>query len=85
MMSEGLVFDAGPGRRRPSRRGFSLLLRNCANMGKQIQAFLTDESGATAIEYSFIAVGIALAIISTVTGVGDVLNSIFSSILTAMK
>jgi pilus assembly protein Flp/PilA len=54
-------------------------------MGKQTQAFLTDESGATAIEYSFIAAGIALAIISTVTGVGDVLNSIFSSILPAMK
>jgi pilus assembly protein Flp/PilA len=54
-------------------------------MAEQIQVLLRDESGATAVEYAAIAAGIALAIISAVTGVGDVLNSIFSSILTAVK
>ena len=42
--------------------------------------FLTDESGATAIEYSLIATGIALAIIATVYGIGPKLNTIFSSV-----
>jgi pilus assembly protein Flp/PilA len=48
-------------------------------------AFLRDESGATAIEYSLIAAGIALAIISAVKGVGTKLNTTFSSISTQLK
>ena len=47
-------------------------------MGQRIQLFLKDEAAATAIEYSLIAAGIALAIIPMVTGVGTHLKTIFS-------
>jgi pilus assembly protein Flp/PilA len=47
--------------------------------------FLAGESGATAIEYSLIAAGIALAIITTVKGIGPKLNTTFSSISTQLK
>jgi pilus assembly protein Flp/PilA len=47
--------------------------------------FLSDESGATAIEYGLIAAGIALAIIAAVNGLGSNLNTVFSSVNTSLK
>jgi pilus assembly protein Flp/PilA len=47
---------------------------------KFLKSFLKDESGATAIEYSLIAAGIALAIIGTVNGLGSNINSKFLAI-----
>jgi pilus assembly protein Flp/PilA len=47
--------------------------------------FLSDQSGATAIEYGLIAAGIALAIIATVNGLGTNLNGQFASINTSLK
>ena len=47
--------------------------------------FLSDESGATAIEYGLIAAGIALAIIAVVNGLGSNLNDKFTSINTSLK
>jgi len=47
--------------------------------------FLSDESGATAIEYGLIAAGIALAIIAVVNGLGTNLNTKFDSINTSLK
>jgi pilus assembly protein Flp/PilA len=47
--------------------------------------FLSDESGATAIEYGLIAAGIALAIIAIVNGLGSNLNTMFSSINGSLK
>jgi pilus assembly protein Flp/PilA len=47
--------------------------------------FLKDESAATAIEYGLIATGIALAIISAVTGVSTKLKATFTTIQTALK
>jgi pilus assembly protein Flp/PilA len=47
--------------------------------------FLSDQSGATAIEYGLIAAGIALAIIATVNGLGSNLNDKFTSINTSLK
>ena len=47
--------------------------------------FLSDQSGATAIEYGLIAAGIALAIIATVNGLGTNLNGQFVSINTSLK
>ncbi len=49
-----------------------------------ISRFLSDESGATAIEYGLIAAGIALAIITAVQLVGTNLTSTFSSIATGV-
>ena len=43
-------------------------------------AFLNDESGATAIEYGLIAGLVAVAIIAALTALGDSLDSLFSSV-----
>ncbi len=47
--------------------------------------FLSDESGATAIEYGLIAAGISVAIITVVASLGSALNSTFTSVATALK
>ena len=47
--------------------------------------FLSDEQGATAIEYGLIAAGIALAIIAVVNGLGTSLSTNFTSISTSLK
>ena len=54
-------------------------------MKQYIRKFLSDESGATAIEYGLIAAGIALAIIAAVNGLGTTLNTNFTSINTSLK
>lgn len=50
-----------------------------------IRKFLTDESGATAIEYGLIAAGIAVAIIAAVQGLGTKLTSTFTAVEGALK
>jgi pilus assembly protein Flp/PilA len=52
---------------------------------KTLSNFLSDQSGATAIEYGLIAAGIALAIIAVINGLGSNLNTMFSSINTSLK
>lgn len=47
--------------------------------------FLSDQSGATAIEYGLIAAGIALAIIAAVNGLGTTLNNTFTAVNTSLK
>ena len=54
-------------------------------MKRILLRFLSDESGATAIEYGLIAAGIALAIIAAVNGVGTNLNAQFTSINSSLK
>jgi pilus assembly protein Flp/PilA len=51
----------------------------------RVLKFLSDESGATAIEYGLIAAGIALAIISMVNTIGSSLNTKFASINASLK
>ena len=50
-----------------------------------LQKFLSDEQGATAIEYGLIAAGISLAIIAVVNGLGTSLSTQFNSISTSLK
>lgn len=52
---------------------------------KNLVRFLSDESGATAIEYGLIAACISVAIIAVVQGVGSKLTSTFTSIDGALK
>lgn len=47
--------------------------------------FLSDKSGATAIEYGLIAAGIAIAIITAVNSVGTALSTNFTTISTSLK
>jgi pilus assembly protein Flp/PilA len=56
-----------------------------AVLKRTLLSFLSDESGATAIEYGLIAAGISLAIITVVNGVGTTLNEKFGSINTSLK
>ena len=50
-----------------------------------IKRFLSNESGATAIEYALIAAGIALAIITAVNTLGTTLSGKFDSINSSLK
>ena len=54
-------------------------------MQRILLRFLSDQSGATAIEYGLIAAGISLAIIAAVNGLGSTLNTNFSSINSSLK
>jgi pilus assembly protein Flp/PilA len=54
-------------------------------MRRLLSSFMEAESGATAIEYTIIAAGIALVIIATVNGIGTSLVPTFSSVQTALK
>ena len=54
-------------------------------MKRSLLSFLSDESGATAIEYGLIAAGIALAIIAVVNGLGTNLNDKFTLVNNSLK
>ena len=47
--------------------------------------FLSDESGATAIEYCLIAVGISIVILAAVNSIGTSLNTNFTSVNASLK
>ena len=54
-------------------------------MRRLIARFLSDRSGATAIEYCLIASGIALAIVVAVQAIGPTLATKFTSVNTSLK
>ena len=49
-----------------------------------IRSFISDESGATAIEYGLIAAGIAVAIIAAVGLLGTSLDGMFKEVDAAL-
>ena len=53
-------------------------------MTKFISKFMSDESGATAIEYGLIAALIAVVIISAVTALGTNINGNFQKVADTM-
>ena len=54
-------------------------------MKNLVSRFVSDESGATAIEYGLIAAGISVAIIAVVQGVGGKLKTTFTSVQNALE
>ena len=50
-----------------------------------IRRFMSDEGGATAIEYAMIASGIAVAIATTIVTLGSTVNGLYTSVATVMK
>lgn len=54
-------------------------------MKTQLQQFWNDEDGATAIEYGLIAGLIAVAIIATLTAVGNDLKGMFEKVSNAIN
>jgi pilus assembly protein Flp/PilA len=53
-------------------------------MNSLFTRFVSDESGATAIEYGLIAAGISVAIITAVITLGTQLNSTFTTVSTQL-
>jgi pilus assembly protein Flp/PilA len=51
---------------------------------KTLRTFLTDESGATAIEYGLIAALVSIVIIGLLQAVGGGLTTTFTEIATAL-
>jgi len=49
------------------------------------KTFLTDEAGATAIEYALLSSLIALALIAALTALGSQLSNTFSEVSGALK
>jgi pilus assembly protein Flp/PilA len=49
-----------------------------------VQRFVSDESGATAIEYGLIAAGISVAIIAVVNALGTQLQGTFTYVSTQL-
>jgi pilus assembly protein Flp/PilA len=54
-------------------------------MRRLVSKFLNDESGATAIEYCLIAVGLSIVILAAVNGIGTTLNTKFTSVNASIK
>ena len=54
-------------------------------MSNQLIRLLKNESGATAIEYAIIAAGLSIAIVAAVQGLGSSVNTMFTSVSTALK
>ena len=54
-------------------------------MQRLLSRFLGDQSGATAIEYCLIAVGISIVIITAVNSIGTTLNTNFTSVNSSLK
>ncbi len=53
-------------------------------MWKSIEAFCTDESGATALEYAFIAGLVSIVAVVSWTAMGDTLNTAYTSVSDVM-
>ena len=66
-------------------RHFSNLNFKEITMLKQIQAFLKDEEGVTAIEYGLIAALIAIVTVGAVTAAGTILNTLWVNIGNALN
>ena len=47
-----------------------------------VSRFISDEAGATAIEYGLIIAGIALAVIGAVNGTGSAISNTFTTVST---
>jgi pilus assembly protein Flp/PilA len=54
-------------------------------MRQMFSEFLSDQSGATAIEYCLIAVGLSIVILAAVNGIGTSLNTNFTSVNSSLK
>ena len=54
------------------------------SLKQRVSKIVSDEDGATAIEYGLIAAGIAVAIIAAVFAIGDELVNFFTAVQTKL-
>jgi pilus assembly protein Flp/PilA len=50
-----------------------------------LSKFICDQSGATAIEYALVAMGISIVIVAAVNGVGSNVSTTFVSVSSSLK
>ena len=79
-----LRFGGQAGYRLPRQLLASLPPMRKIQMTKFVSRFMSDESGATAIEYGLIAALIAVVIISAVTALGSTIKTKFNAVVTGM-
>lgn len=53
------------------------MYQKCASL---IDAFIKDESGLSAVEYGLLAAGIAVGLFTLISGIGDSLKDIYTSV-----
>lgn len=53
-------------------------------MSRRPRRFMSDESGATAIEYAMIAAGVSIAVATAVTSIGTTMNTLYYDKLLAI-
>jgi pilus assembly protein Flp/PilA len=54
-------------------------------MRQLVSKFLTNQSGATAIEYCLLAAGLSIVILAAVNTIGTTLNTNFTSVNSSLK
>ena len=54
-------------------------------MLNSVQAFISDESGVTAIEYGLIAALVGVAVAGTAKLLGDEIKTTFNNVVTSLK
>ena len=63
----------------------TMLQALCKTAGQQSRRFCANESGATAIEYALIAVGISVVIVAAVNSVGSSVKGAFTAASNALN
>jgi pilus assembly protein Flp/PilA len=58
---------------------------NKSSMMRDMQNFLADDSGTTAIEYAILAAGIAGVLVAVVMSIGTSLNTMYTSVSNGFK
>jgi len=51
----------------------------------KVQAFISDEEGASAVEYGLLIAGIAVAVMGAIYSIGTSLNTKFNSVATQLS
>lgn len=54
------------------------------NLMNEVQAFIRDEEGASAVEYGLLIAGIAVAVMAAIYTIGTNLNTKFTSVGTKL-
>jgi pilus assembly protein Flp/PilA len=54
-------------------------------MWSSLARFAREESGATAVEYAMIAVGLSIVIVAAAQSIGSILNTTFTDVQSAFR
>ncbi|MGD0420768.1 MAG: Flp family type IVb pilin [Xanthobacteraceae bacterium] len=66
-------------------KGSKAMCKSAHVIGTALRRFLSDEQGATSIEYALIASGVSIVIVGTVATLGSNVTGLFSKVSAALK